>query len=196
MKGTLNKIVVKDNNSERYAIFDRYSNQPLELKYDLVIPGLDINQKSYNGDKYFIVKKDSKYALYSADYNKESSYYDLIEQRTFYNHYGSFVPYIVAKNKGKMGMILFDSRKKEFREYIPFRFDNIIDRNIVTNNKLYGVYDVEKNTLKIPPIYKTKPEILKIISYYGRKYKIYQAVNKNNIQVSILSNGVELYRNK
>ncbi|WP_326984218.1 hypothetical protein VUJ46_06670 [Chryseobacterium sp. MYb264] len=35
VKGNLNKIVIKENNSERYAIFDRYSNQPLELKYRL-----------------------------------------------------------------------------------------------------------------------------------------------------------------
>ncbi|HEX7869441.1 MAG TPA: hypothetical protein VF455_04940, partial [Chryseobacterium sp.] len=193
VKETLSPIIVKDNKSNQYAIFEAYSEKPLEFKYDLVLPGLD---KTYSneGQKLFIVKKDNKFALFVPTYHKESNWYDFIEQRTFYNQYGNFIQYIVAKKDGKFGMIVFDTEKKAFKESIPFQFDDIIDGNIVVKDNLFGVYNSSRNTVKILPIYKTKPEVYKRISYNGDKYQIYQAVNKNDKKVLILSNGLELYR--
>ena len=198
-----NWLIVR--NKEKYALIFNYGipQKPFEFVYDSVFIAEDREKQNHvqsNRDLIFIVKKDKKYGFRSL-YRHKKDYkpmfsYDGIEQHEYVknvNNYEVKIPYLSFKKGNTYGADFIDY-KGNIVNRIPFKFDSIIDRNIVIKNKKYGVYDLI-NHIKIDPKYIKKPKEFKLFDGKGGRYKsLYECVNEEGKKILVYRNGVEMYK--
>lgn len=192
--------IVKDNNSNKFGITYGNNNGTIEFLYDDIFTVI-YHSASYK-DKYkvYVFKKGNIYGMFDKS-NKYAPYtneYDSIEQRYYMmskmGDSGSFVemPYLVFKKKNMRGV---DHAGVKLFNMIPFKYDDIIDRNIVIKNKMFGVWDnTFPRTVHIDPKYLSKPKLVKEFTFPTGKAFIYEVLNRDNQKIFVYRNGLELYK--
>ncbi|KPH15135.1 WG repeat-containing protein [Chryseobacterium sp. ERMR1:04] len=193
--------IVKDNNSEKFGIVATFKPEKIDFLYD------DIFAVEYHvsGEKErykaYAFKKGNSYGLFDRSENKYLPYpdqYDLIEQKYYTaNDINSSappyeMPYLVFSKKNKYGA---DNFNIKLFNMIPFEYDDIIDRNIIIKNKMFGIWDnTPFRMVHIAPKYHSKPKLIKEISLPKGKTFVFEVLNKENKKIWVYRNGLELYK--
>lgn len=193
--------IVKDNNSNKFGIVATLKPEKIDFLYD------DIFTVEYHisgeKEKYkaYVFKKGDTYGLFDKSDNKYIPYpyeYDAIKQKYYMiNDINSSalpyeMPYLVFSKKNKYGVESFDIK---LYNMIPFEYDDIIERNIIVKNKMFGIWDnTHFRTIHIAPRYLSKPKLIKEISFSKGKAFVYEVLNKENKKILVYRNGLELYK--
>lgn len=193
--------IVKDNNSNKFGIVGSLKSGKIDFLYD------DIFTVEYHAsggkEKYkaYAFKIGNTYGLFDDSDNKYlpySSKYDSIEQKYYITSDINSsalqyeMPYLVFSKKNKYGA---DNFNIKLFNMIPFEYDDIIERNIIIKNKMFGIWDnTPFRTVNIVPKYSSKPKLIKEISLSKGKAFVYEVLNKENKKILVYRTGLELYR--
>lgn len=193
--------IVKDNNGNKFGIVGSLKPEKIDFLYD------DIFAVEYHvsGEKErykaYAFKKGNSYGLFDRSENKYLPYpnqYDLIEQKYYAaDDINSSappyeMPYLVFRKNNKYGA---DNFNIKLFNMIPFEYDDIIDRNIIIKNKMFGIWDnTPFRMVHIAPKYLSKPKLIKEISLPKGKTFVFEVLNKENKKIWVYRNGLELYK--
>lgn len=196
-------LIVKDNNSTKFGIVATLKPGKIDFIYDDIFPVEYHTSGDNNKYKAYAYKKGNLYGLFDSynNYLPYSDQYDAIEQKYYSasNVNSSAepyeMPYLAFRKKDKYGA---DNFNIKLFNMIPFVYDDIIERNIIVKDKMFGVWDdTPLRKIHIPAKYLIKPKLIKEIQIVdARRAYIYKCLNKENKSVFVYRNGIEFYRKK